>query len=304
MKNREKWFKNRLRMEQGGLKTSPLKIKEVKRYDLFGLFIRFLKSFLYLIFPFYNRLKEEALELELTEIQHEFETLPSSFNNYKILHLSDLHMDERPEMIDKIIQSISESKFDLAVITGDFFTKSFDSTPVLNQLEKLIHHLLKKSEVYAVLGNHDSCELVPILQSLGVKVLINESSIIKKEKQSIQIIGTDDVHYFFTKDSLRILESGSNYFSIALVHSSEIFDKAAKNNIDLYLCGHSHGGQICLFKNKPIIKRVKRGRSFCSGKWNYEGMIGYTSKGVGTSTLAIRFNCQAEVTIHHLILRD
>jgi hypothetical protein len=70
--------------------------------------------------------------------------------------------------------------------------------------------------------------------------------------------------------------------------------------MDLYLCGHSHGGQICLPGERPIITHCRCPRSYKAGPWQHETMRGYTSRGVGTSLFPIRLFCKPEIIIHTL----
>ena len=82
-----------------------------------------------------------------------------------------------------------------------------------------------------------------------------------------------------------------------MVHTPELAMVASKNKYDLYLCGHTHGGQICLKEGVPLISHQFEGKQFNHGIWNIGAMTGYTSRGVGVSGMPVRFNCPAEVTL-------
>ncbi len=66
------------------------------------------------------------------------------------------------------------------------------------------------------------------------------------------------------------------------------------------LCGHTHGGQICLPGGIPIIYDAQCPRKLASGCWTYHNLLGYTSTGTGSSIADVRLNCPPEVTLHHL----
>ena len=100
--------------------------------------------------------------------------------------------------------------------------------------------------------------------------------------------------------ALHALERARAYFSIALVHSPELYDSAADQGVALYLCGHTHGGQVCLPGGWPIIKNVARGRRLYRGLWRHRDMVGVTSTGVGTSGIPVRFNTRGEVLLLRL----
>jgi hypothetical protein len=73
------------------------------------------------------------------------------------------------------------------------------------------------------------------------------------------------------------------------------------NGYRFYLCGHTHGGQICLPGGYPVIRHLRYGRKYYRGLWRYRKMIGYTSQGCGTIGIPIRFNTVSEVTLAKLL---
>jgi hypothetical protein len=88
--------------------------------------------------------------------------------------------------------------------------------------------------------------------------------------------------------------------SILLSHTPEAYRRAAHAEYNLMLCGHTHGGQICLPGGLPVLTDTASPRRFARGAWCYHGMIGYTSAGAGTSIVDVRLNCPPEVTLHRL----
>jgi hypothetical protein len=66
------------------------------------------------------------------------------------------------------------------------------------------------------------------------------------------------------------------------------------------LCGHTHGGQICLPGGYPLTWDARCPRRLAAGAWSYGGMAGYTSVGAGSSVVNARLNCLPEITIHRL----
>jgi predicted MPP superfamily phosphohydrolase len=86
-------------------------------------------------------------------------------------------------------------------------------------------------------------------------------------------------------------------YSIALVHSPEMAVQAAERGYSLYLCGHTHGGQICLPGGRPMVKRLIRNRSFAAGLWRCGRMSGYTNSGAGVSGPPLRYFSRGEAAL-------
>jgi predicted MPP superfamily phosphohydrolase len=158
-----------------------------------------------------------------------------------------------------------------------------------------------RGTIYSVLGNHDTICMVPGLEEMGMKVLLNENVAIERGGERIHLAGIDDAH-FYRVDNIEKAASGISHdeFSILISHTPEIYRQAAHADFDLLLSGHTHGGQICLPGGIPITLDSALPRSLGSGPWKYHDMIGYTSVGAGTSILPARFNCPPEITLHHL----
>ena len=90
-------------------------------------------------------------------------------------------------------------------------------------------------------------------------------------------------------------------FTIFLAHSPEAYQQAAQCQAQLYLCGHTHGGQICLPERGPILTNSRAPRFTASGSWQYRNMQGYTSRGAGPSGIPLRFNCPGEIALITLV---
>ena len=230
----------------------------------------------------------------------ESENLPSAFDGFTILHISDMHVDMSPGAMHRLIELLHEIDYDICVLTGDYRGNTFgpyDET--LEGMASVKAHL--KDPVYGVLGNHDTIRMVPGLEEMGIFMLLNESAPIERDDQRIHIVGIDDAHYYRV-DNIEKAASGidHNEFSILLSHTPEIYRQAAHADFNLLLSGHTHGGQICLPGKIPITLDSVLPRHMGSGAWQYHKMLGYTSAGVGSSIVSVRFNCLPEITLHTL----
>jgi predicted MPP superfamily phosphohydrolase len=187
------------------------------------------------------------------------------------------------------------------VITGDFrFRTHGPHEPSMGALAALRPHL--GPDVFAVLGNHDSIRMVPLIEAMGIRVLLNESAVLRRGGEALYIAGVDDAHYFqahgLHKAAADIPPEGC---SVLLSHAPEPYRQAAHCGFDFMLSGHTHGGQLCLPGGIPILTYSNAPRAMARGFWRYGRMRGYTSVGCGSSLLDVRLNCRPEVAVHRLV---
>ena len=248
----------------------------------------------------YRRGLRNAERIEVRHNHIKLERLPRLFDGFAILHISDLHVDMNPGAMRRLIELLDDVRYDVCVLTGDYRGKTFGPfEPALEGLARVRPHL--KDPVYGVLGNHDTVRMVPGLEEMRIRMLLNESEIIVRDNQRIHLAGIDDAHYYRV-DNIEKAASQIPHdeFSILLSHTPEIYRQAAHAGFDLLLSGHTHGGQICLPGSIPITLDSVLPRHMGSGAWKYHNMVGYTSVGVGSSIVAVRINCPPEITVHHL----
>ena len=244
--------------------------------------------------------QSNLLKLTVNERELAIDKLPPAFNGFRVLHLSDLHLDMHPQLADSLIKLLRGVPYDICVITGDFRARTFGPiAPCLRALQQV--RAVLDSDIYCVLGNHDSLRMLPSLEAMDMRVLMNETVTLSRESASLALIGVDDPHYFQTDDlSWASKEVPNDIAKVLLAHSPEIWREAADEGIDLYLCGHTHGGQICLPGQYPLFVNARAPRAMAGGAWRYGAMQGYTSRGSGASVVAARFNCPPELALHTL----
>jgi uncharacterized protein len=226
--------------------------------------------------------------------------LPRAFNGFTLLHISDLHVDMNEGAMRRLEELLPSLKYDLCAITGDYRGATFGPfDDALEGMKRMRSHI--RTTVYGVLGNHDTIRMVPGLEDMGIRILLNECELLSRDGESIYLAGIDDAH-FYRVDNIEKAASNipPDAFSILLSHTPEVYRHAAHAGFDLLLSGHTHGGQICLPGSIPITLSSVLPRRFGSGAWEYHNMVGYTSVGAGSSIVAVRINCLPEITLHHL----
>ncbi|MBB3069617.1 putative MPP superfamily phosphohydrolase [Paenibacillus baekrokdamisoli] len=239
------------------------------------------------------------------------ERLPASFDQTHILFISDIH---RRSISNEIIaQCKAAGKTDLVLIGGDLREKGVAIARSRDNIRKL----MTIAPVYMVYGNHDYDEnirpLEVMLQEERVGLLINQAVVLEqKDGSRIRLVGVDDPRT--KRDNLKLAISepadGNELFTILLAHDPVIALRRDEiKSIDLILCGHTHGGQVCLpfigpISRGPLEKVYWRGWFDLGTKLTTEAWSPrlFVSCGFGTSKLSIRLLAPAQ--FHRITLRS
>jgi predicted MPP superfamily phosphohydrolase len=296
--NRVVWAATRATLESLRFKSKKGGVKSKSRWTLFERLLTVFELFLKLT-GYYKKGLGNAMYNELTEVSITFSDLPEELEGYRIIHLSDLHLDTIAKTERYIVDAIKDLKYDLCVITGDYRKNDAGRFKhVIEPFKYLVDHLQAKDGIYAVLGNHDSYMMVDYEEYLSpLKFLVNEEVHLQKGDKIFSITGTDDPFAYYTDSAVFALEKAKGDFKLALVHTSELHDVASESKFNLYLCGHTHAGQVCLPGGVPLVTHQKDGKKFLKGLWKDKDMFGYTSAGNGVSGLPVRFNTFGEVVL-------
>jgi predicted MPP superfamily phosphohydrolase len=110
-------------------------------------------------------------------------------------------------------------------------------------MKRLRSHLGKT--VYGVWGNHDTIRMVPGLEDMGIRILLNECELVSRGGEKIYLTGIDEVH-FYQVDNIEKAASNipPDAFSILLSHTSEVYRQAAHAGFDVLLSGHSRRSNL------------------------------------------------------------
>jgi uncharacterized protein len=254
----------------------------------------------------YWRGRKNARDIRIVENHVALPNLPRPFRGFRLLHLSDLHSDIDPAITSALIGKLRNLSCDATVLTGDYRNEvTGDFAPALHEIRRIVPFL--PGPVIAIPGNHDAIEQTPRIEETGIRMLLNENMYVEKtdpesgETARLYFAGIDDPHFYCTDNLEKALDGiPEEATAILLSHSAEPWEKARGAKIPLLLCGHTHGGQICLPGGFPIIHNVKHSRSMDRGSWRRGSLRGYTSPGVGCSILPVRYFCAPEMTVHVL----
>ncbi len=247
----------------------------------------------------YRKGVANALDVTVNTMEISLKTVPPSFDSYKILLITDLHIDGMDGLGERLRELVSQHEVDLCLLGGDYRMEMYgEFQTAAGKLKKLVKKIRARDGIFGILGNHDCLSIAPDLEDTGIYMLINDSHTIERNGEKLCIAGVDDPHYYQCHDlSQTFEEAPGDAFTILLSHSPEIVLSLDERKIDLILCGHTHGGQIRLPKIGAVFTHSKAPRALSSGSWTYNGIPGYTSRGAGSSGLPLRFNCPPEIVL-------
>jgi len=244
---------------------------------------------------------DNARNIELEVVDVEIKNLK---DRYKIIQLSDIHIGG---LIDKhfikdLVSKVNILGANLVVITGDLVdTKLEFAKDALDELKNL------KSiyGTYFIVGNHEYFHgvspIIDYVNSLGIKVLENESVYIGDKNSGFNLAGVYDRFGFrygsYKPDITKALKDCVDSPTVLLAHQPKyIKDLENTDNIDLILCGHTHGGQIFPFNflvklEQPYVKGLNQ---------HDETTQVYVNKGTGFWGPPMRLGASSEITILNL----
>ena len=267
---------------------------------------------LFIIFTAYSLWADKALTER--EFHIKSESIPSSFDGFRIAHLSDLHNAEMGKDNAKLLAILRKAEPDIIVITGDMIDcHRTDIDVVLRFAERAV----EIAPCYYVSGNHESLigedydRLKSGLTERNVTVLSDEKIVLERDGKTVSLIGVNDpgfsIHYLSNdcaavmEDKLQQFGIGENDYTILLSHRPELFDVYMEHGVDLVFTGHAHGGQFRLpfvgglyAPNQGIFPKYDAGL-YTGGDTNM-----FVSRGIGNSAFPLRFNNRPEVILVEL----
>ncbi|MCA1902069.1 MAG: metallophosphoesterase [Candidatus Hydrogenedens sp.] len=254
----------------------------------------------------YNRGRLNATRISLKQVKFIYSELPKELHGFKILFISDLHLSQNYQ--EWFISGCSLTKqiktpVDLVLLGGDYRYGYMGSEEfVLPMLRELLEPVESRYGFFGVLGNHDISTIRDKMEDIGIKILVNEGVKIEHQGIHIWIAGVDDPHNFNCADvSLALADAPNDAFYIMLSHSPEVIEESALWGINLYLCGHTHGGQIGFPWVGPLYFNARCKRKYGLGKWSCAKMQGYTTSGFGVTDVPVRYKIYGEIVMITLL---
>jgi predicted MPP superfamily phosphohydrolase len=239
--------------------------------------------------------------------------LPDNTQPIRLLHLSDFHVERLTTREPQVLAMIAETRPDLIVITGDYLNLSYVDDPIARRdVREVLARIEAPLGVYATLGSPpvDPRDTTPTLfEGLdNIRLLRDEVALLTlADGRHLSLIGMDCEHD---------LESDASAFeslfelvptdsaTVLLYHSPELMPLVQNYPLDLYLCGHTHGGQVRVPGYGAILTSSVTGKRYEMSRYDEQGTTLYVSRGIGLEGLSaprIRLLCRPEIILFTVV---
>lgn len=237
---------------------------------------------------------------DIRHIRADIDHLNPALEGLSILHLSDMHLRRRWQSAhERLLESCRQLAPDLILITGDIIENRRDHTPAWPNVQRLLGALRSRLGSFAILGNHDNILLGAHLPSLGVELLQGQRRLVRCGEAQLELIGAPGPQreHLPIDFAQRFGRGVSGTPRIVLSHFPDHWRHLHRLKPDLYLCGHTHGGQICLPTGHPILRHDTMPRRFARGRHRVDSTHFIVNHGFGFSGPQLRLFCPAEVIL-------
>ncbi len=237
----------------------------------------------------------QCFQVEFTEKTLVLPQIPEAWDGLSILHLTDLHLCGTPDraFFHYVMEHCMKTRVpDLLLLTGDVVDSERHHRWIVPVLGKLRWNV----GAYAILGNHDSWRDVPLirrrLRRVGMTVLANTWQQVSVRGEPMTVIGHEGPWFTPIPD---LTECPQGIFRLLLSHTPDNIVWAQRNQIDLMLAGHVHGGQIRLPVLGSVFVPSRYSRKYDCGTFHEAPTVMHVGRGL-SGQHPLRFFCKPEVT--------
>ena len=219
---------------------------------------------------------------------------------FRIVQISDLHCDSKPRNEEQTVRIVNQLKPDIVVLTGD----CLNHTSALPRLQAMLGQLHAPLGKLAVKGSFEIGHRphLDLLENTGFRWLDQDTVAVSKGDNVIDISGLSLDRSQASRDLLQKVDRG--HFNVFLFHTPDLIEDIRGLGIDLYLCGHTHGGQVALPLYGALITLSKFGKKYESGRYESDGTILYVNRGLGlepSPAPQVRFFARPEIAVFDIV---
>ncbi len=261
------------------------------------------------------RILIDMTQVEVRSTIYEYPNLHKDLKNLKIGVVSDIQADwyNSDSRITEYLEALNEESPEIVFIPGDMITHD------QNKISVAAEHAGKiKTEhgVFACVGDHDNWaygrdilksrkEVIDQLSLQNVKMLDNQNLILRIDSSKIGLTFITDTYSDRVTDG--VLDSLTRNlldvdFKIMVTHqpNGRTREAAVRNNYNLMLSGHTHGGQVTLLFPFIGLTPTLFETKYVKGDFWFNDLMMVVNGGLGMSLAPIRYNSTPEVTIINL----
>jgi len=220
--------------------------------------------------------------------------------SFRIVQISDLHCDKKARLEPRLPEEINRLQPDLIVFTGD----ALNHPSALPRFQQTLLAMQAALGKFAVRGNVDNrlAKDLPLFENTGFVELSLDSVVIEKNGESISLCGIDDAYGPRSRQALQSLQP--DRFNILLFHKTDLADYLQSIPVDLYLCGHTHGGQIALPFYGALITQSRHLKKYEAGLYRKDHFLIYVNRGIGMTggrAPRLRFLAPPEIAVFDIV---
>ncbi|HZE97078.1 MAG TPA: metallophosphoesterase [Planctomycetota bacterium] len=227
------------------------------------------------------------------------------FDRFRIVHLSDLHLERIGRREHRMIEQIREAKPQLILLTGDYMNVREGAVA----LREVLGALEAPFGVVGIEGNWDTKFVcADLFRRSRATFLVDDSMVLERDGRRLRLVGQGVEPSRPLKELLPAKDDGVP--TIFLHHMPDGLDqlraRAPGQRVDLFLCGHTHGGQVCLPFWGAVITLSKFHKQYESGLYMVDGIPMYVNRGIGSGgggAPHVRFLARPEVAVIDLVYR-
>lgn len=247
----------------------------------------------------------EPFRVQVTHLAIPNPKLPNPAPPLRIVQISDVHIERLTPRDRSLPALVAELEPDLIVLTGDFLNTSYNDDPrAVAELVVLLEQFRAPGGIYAVWGTQhvDRPEILrPALEGLGIVILDDQALAIEVTGRKLWLMGvypTRDLPADAARLAGLIEAAPPGIPTVLLYHTPDLMPEAATLGVDLYLAGHTHGGQWRLPGFGAIVTSSHYWKRYESGYYHEGNTHLYVSRGLGLEGFGApraRFFCPPEV---------
>jgi len=254
-------------------------------------------------FAYGNQIEADWVQTTRTELKVAEPVL--GHDRFRIVHLSDLHLDRMGRRERRMIEQVTEAKPHLIVLTGDYMNVR-EGAVALNEV---LGVLKAPFGVIGIEGNWDTKFLTgELFQRAGATWLVDDTRLLERDGRKLRVVGQGMTPSRTLQELLPAKEDGA--YTIFLHHMPDAIDELRKRDpgqrVDLFLCGHTHGGQVCLPFWGAVVTLTRYHKKYERGLYTVDGVPMYVNRGVGSGgggVPHVRFLARPEVAVIDLVYK-